>query len=87
MKHASASALGEITPLLEQLRSFEGLVEKRPGVFYRKSKAFLHFHEDPMGMFVDVRLKPEDPFTRLRTTTRREQTTLVSAVKRALAPR
>jgi hypothetical protein len=47
MKHASESTLEGLTPLLERLRSFDALIERRPGVFYRKNKAFLHFHEDP----------------------------------------
>ena len=50
MRHASAETLEEIEPLLHELRSVPGLVEKSPGVFYRKSKAFLHFHEDPTGL-------------------------------------
>jgi hypothetical protein len=29
--------------------------EKKRGVFYFKSRAFLHFHEDPKGMFADIR--------------------------------
>jgi hypothetical protein len=55
MKHATAQALAQIPELLEQLRAIPGLVEKGPGVFYRKGRAFLHFHEDPAGLFADVR--------------------------------
>jgi hypothetical protein len=84
MKHATASTLEELSALLERLRSIDGLVEKRPGVFYRRSKAFLHFHEDPSGIFVDLRLKVTDPFTRLPMTTRRQQTELVATITRAL---
>jgi hypothetical protein len=84
MKHASASTLKVLASLLERLRTFEGLVEKSPGVFYRKSKAFLHFHEDPKGIFVDVRLKSDEPFTRLPVTTAHQRSTLVSRVERAL---
>jgi len=86
MRHASDETLLRLTPLLEQLRSLEGLVEKRPGVFYRRSKAFLHFHDDPEGFFADVRLRFEDPFTRLPVTTRNQQTALVTEIKHALAP-
>lgn len=56
MKHAGESALAQIGPLLLELRTMDGLMEKRPGVFYRKSAAFLHFHEDPVGIFADVRI-------------------------------
>ena len=55
MKHATPQALAQIPELLEQLRAIPGLVEKGPGVFYRKGRAFLHFHEDPAGLFADVR--------------------------------
>jgi hypothetical protein len=84
MKHASESALKELTSLLERLRSFDGLIEKGPGVFYRRSKAFLHFHEDPKGLFVDVRFRVDDPFTRLPVSTPNQQNTLISNVERAL---
>jgi hypothetical protein len=56
MKHARQAALATIEPLLAELRKLEGIAEKRPGVFYRKSAAFLHFHQDPAGMFADVRV-------------------------------
>jgi hypothetical protein len=85
MRHASQETLLRLAPLLEKLRVLEGLVEKRPGVFYRRSKAFLHFHDDPEGIFVDVRLRFEDPFTRLPVTTRKQQTALVAEVQHALA--
>src|SRR6201996_1333862 len=55
MNHATAEGLAPLTALLAALRAVPGLVEKRPGVFYRKGKAFLHFHEDPAGLFADVR--------------------------------
>ena len=84
MQHASEATLRELTPLLERLRSLQGLVEKRPGVFYRSSKAFLHFHEDPAGIFVDVRLHQDDPFVRLRVTSDREQNALFAKIERAV---
>lgn len=31
------------------------LRERSEGVFYLKSAAFLHFHEDPSGMFADLK--------------------------------
>jgi hypothetical protein len=55
VKHAGAAALDAIEPLLEKLRALPGLKEKSRGVFYRGSKAFLHFHEDPTGLYADVR--------------------------------
>ena len=86
MKHASESTLEGLSAFLDRLRSIDGLVEKRPGVFYRRSKAFLHFHEDPSGIFVDIRLNIDDPFTRLPVTTRSQQSELITTIKRALRP-
>jgi hypothetical protein len=81
VKHATEAGLDSLESLLERLRSVPGLVEKRRGVFYRGSRAFLHFHEDPTGMYADVRLGED--FERLRVTTRREQNLLVSSVRSA----
>jgi hypothetical protein len=55
VKHATAPALDRLEPLLTRLRRIEGLKEKSRGVFYVKSKAVLHFHEDPTGLFADFR--------------------------------
>jgi hypothetical protein len=79
MRHASAETLQEMEPLLERLRSMPGLVEKRPGIFYRKSKAFLHFHEDPSGIHADVRFEAE--FERVRVETDAEREALVARLR------
>ncbi len=68
MKHAGAEALARLAPLLACLRGTPGLTEKRPGLFYIRSRAALHFHEDPAGLFADLR-RPGDPnFERLDVT-------------------
>jgi hypothetical protein len=82
VRHATPAGLERISDLLETLREVDGLVERTPGVFYRRSRAFLHFHEDPTGMFADVRLAGDD-FVRLRVTSRSEQATLLRRVRRA----
>jgi hypothetical protein len=84
VKHAGNETLAAIEPLLRQLRRRTALVERSPGAFYVKGKAFLHFHEDPAGTFADVKLDLEE-FTRLRSTTQREQAALVAAIDRCLA--
>jgi hypothetical protein len=58
MKHATSESLDRINTLLDEIRSFDGLREKTRGVFYLKSQAFLHFHEDDGTMFADVRQRP-----------------------------
>jgi hypothetical protein len=55
MKHAGRDALEGIGDLLVNLRARTGLVEKRPGIFYVKGRAYLHFHEDRAGLFADLR--------------------------------
>ena len=57
MKHAGEEALATLAPLLVRVRQLEPLREMKPGIFYLKSRAFLHFHEDPKGLFADVRLE------------------------------
>jgi len=84
LRHATRAALDRIERLLESLRALEMLREKKRGTFYRGSSAFLHFHEDPAGIFADVKLAGSE-FTRLRATTGAEQRRLLSAVRRALA--
>ena len=83
VRHATPAGLERISDLLATLRAVNGLVERRPGVFYRRSRAFLHFHEDPTGMFADVRLAGDD-FVRLRVTSRAEQASLPRQVRRAV---
>ena len=83
VRHARDTDLDRIEPLLAQLRAINGLTEKSRGVFYRRSKAFLHFHADGDDTYADVRLATDD-FERTRATTKAEQRALVAAVKRAL---
>jgi hypothetical protein len=83
MKHASAAALHGLSELLEQIRAKEGVKEKKLGIFYRKSKSFLHFHEDPAGLFADLSLGAD--FARYPVNTKKEWTALLKAIDRALA--
>ena len=54
MRHARDQNLDRLDDLLAGLRALPGLVEKKRGVFYLKGRAFLHFHEDPKGLFADI---------------------------------
>jgi hypothetical protein len=83
MKHASAAALHELSELLEQIRVKEGIKEKKLGIFYRKSKSFLHFHEDPAGLFADLSLGAD--FMRYPVNTKKEWRVLLNAIDQALA--
>ena len=86
MKHATPTALDALEPLLAELRACEGLREKKRGTFYRGSSAFLHFHEDPAGLFADVKLGGAD-FTRLRASSASERKAVLRAVRAALGAR
>jgi hypothetical protein len=66
MRHAGAAALDRLEPLLAAIRATGALKEKSRGVFYLKSKAWLHFHEDPAGLFADIRASDGKDFDRLK---------------------
>ena len=68
MKHAGSQALDALEPLLARVRALPGLTERARGVFYRRSKAFLHFHEDPQGLFADIRSAGGKDFDRIDVT-------------------
>jgi len=69
--------------MLRELRKHDFLVEKSSGSFYLGTKAFLHFHEDPAGIFADVK-ENFLTFKRYRVTKRHEQKKLLSRVERCL---
>ena len=83
MKHASGAALDSIQPVLLELRQLEGIRERKPGIFYRNSSAFIHFHEDPAGIFADVSRDGE--WLRLPVTTASERRQFVRLVNEVLA--
>ena len=58
MKHATPAAIRTLAPLLAEIRRvpLAGVVEKKPGTFYRKGQGLLHFHEDPAGFFADLKI-------------------------------
>jgi hypothetical protein len=85
MKHATEAALKPIQNLIGELRRLPGMVERKPGIFYAKGKAFLHFHEDPRGLFADV--KVDDDWERLPVNAAREREALVKFAAKALARR
>ncbi|MEX2205693.1 MAG: hypothetical protein WEF50_05640 [Myxococcota bacterium] len=84
MKHAGPQALDQLDDLLAKLRGQQALVEKKRGTFYRKSSAFLHFHEDPDGLFADAKLAGKD-FERFRVSTAKERSAFLRRVAHALA--
>ncbi|WP_374532723.1 hypothetical protein [Phenylobacterium sp.] len=84
MKHAGAAALDRLEPLLAAVRALPGPVEKTRGVFYLKSRAFLHFHEDPAGLFADLRDAQGKDFDRIDVTAEPGREQLLGLVKSRL---
>lgn len=81
MRHATPATLATIPDLLEQIRKLP-LREPKPGTFYIKSSAFLHFHEDPAGLFADLKVK--GAWKRLKADTAAQRKALVQAASRAI---
>jgi hypothetical protein len=82
VRHARSRDLDQLEDLLDRLRAVEGLTERRHGVFYRGSTAFLHFHEDQAGLFAD--LKAGGGWLRYPVSSAPGQRTLVADARRVL---
>lgn len=82
MKHANAAVLHGLSDLLQQIRAKEGIREKKFGIFYRNSKSFLHFHEDPAGLFADLNAGAN--FARYPVNSQAEWKALLTAIDQAL---
>jgi hypothetical protein len=82
MRHARPDDLDKLEPLLAKLRRLDGMKEKSRGLFYRGSRAFLHFHEHEGGFFADVRLGED--FERFPATSAADKKALIVAVEKAL---
>jgi hypothetical protein len=85
MKHATGPALDEVASLLDKLRELPGLTERSRGVFYRRGAAFVHFHEDPAGIFADLRSGPD--WERLPATSAKQRKELLRRVRAVLTER
>lgn len=79
MKHATEETFETIAPLLQSVRQYiPPLKEKKQGTFYHKSSAFLHFHDDPAGVFAD--LKVDGDWVRYRVVEEQEWSILLEAI-------
>jgi hypothetical protein len=82
MKHADDATLDAIESVLRHLRLLDGIREKKRGLFYRKSQPFLHFHDDPRGIFADLR--GDTGWLRYRVSTRAERRQFLQLIKNLL---
>ena len=55
MAHCPYDSLADLETELEAIRSLEMLREPKPGIFYLKSKPFLHFHLKDGMRWADAR--------------------------------
>jgi hypothetical protein len=85
MAHASPEALKPLLPLLRQLREIKGLKEKQPGIFYLRSNAFLHFHDDQGMLYADLKKAGGMGFERYALDSPPQQRKLVDDAKRRAA--
>jgi hypothetical protein len=82
MRHAGVDGLNELDGVLSAVRVHASLTERKRGTFYRKSSAFLHFHEDPAGLFAD--LKVGSDWERFRVCTPEERSVMLARVETVL---
>jgi len=85
MRHAGAAALDRLDSLLREVRRrHPQLKERKRGAFYRGGQGWLHFHEDPAGLFAD--LKSGGEWTRFAVDTATERRVLLERLAGSLAP-
>jgi hypothetical protein len=82
VRHARGEDLDQLETLLAELRTLPGLTERSRGVFYRRSTAYLHFHQDPAGLFADLRPTGAEEFARHPVTSERQRARLFELVRR-----
>ena len=85
MRHITPGRLRQVEFLVEGVRRCDGLTERKPGTFYRRSSAFLHFHEHGDDqVFADCKLNGTT-FERFDVSTKRQQEALLRKIHKALA--
>ena len=82
MPHADEAALQHLLPLLRQLREIRGLREMKPGIFYMKGSAFIHFHTEAGALVADLKKAGGAGFDRYPVDTPPGQRKLVDDAKR-----
>ena len=82
MKHAGPAALDRLDSILRQVRKLDSLRERKRGSFDSRFGVTLHFHEDPTGLYADLRSAGKTK--RHRVTTIRERAAILRLLKTAL---
>ncbi len=55
MAHCRYEELEDLEGILVEIRSWEGIREPKPGIFYLGGKGFLHFHSKGEERWADIR--------------------------------
>ena len=85
MRHAGEAALDRLDGLLQRVRRrHPALSERKRGAFYRGGRGWLHFHEDPAGLFADLKIAGE--WARFAVDTAAERKVLLQRLAETLAP-
>jgi hypothetical protein len=85
MRHAGAAALDRLDGLLQEVRRrHPQLKERKRGAFYRGGQGWLHFHEDPAGLFADIKIEGE--WTRFAVDTAVMRKVLLEHLAKTLTP-
>ena len=82
MAHADETALQRVLPLLRQLRDIKGLREMKPGIFYCRGVAIIHFHDEGGSLVADLKKAGGSGFDRYPVDTAPGQRKLVDDAKR-----
>ena len=85
MAHADEAALARLLPLLRQLRAITGLREMKPGIFYLRGSAFIHFHDEAGALVADLKRASGGGFDRYPVDAAPGQRKLVDDAKRRVA--
>ncbi|MBC8058571.1 MAG: hypothetical protein H7Y61_18530 [Rhizobiales bacterium] len=85
MAHADEAALARLLPVLRQLREIRGLREMKPGIFYLKGSAFIHFHDEAGALVADLKKAGGGGFDRYAVDAAPGQRKLVDDAKRRVA--
>jgi len=55
LAHCPYELVADLEPVFDEMRTWPGIKEKSPGVFYVKSIPFLHFHVKDGERWADVK--------------------------------
>jgi hypothetical protein len=78
---ADEEALKKLVPVLRQLREIKGVQETKPGIFYARRDAFIHFHDEGGMLFADLKKPGGSGFDRYPLDTPAQQRKLVDDAK------